>query len=561
MKVDKVSKMWKTIKVLAIVILMLAITVSSQRTDIEERYTSYSDMGEYSVIFYDTVGNDSIYVFDSDLHGTHVLLLNGTDRSATFYGNVNVTGNIEPTADLTYSLGNVTLRWKNIFAGSFFGDGGNLTNINVSHLIGNLSLENISVNNITEYNAYGIHFLDQANFTQDIILTAHSDESGTIWGNKSIYIKPNNDNDDFFNFSAFGGIPVLNLTGTVTSTIAAMKYLDIAPLDYLNFKPSHDYNDFFRMKTVGNVPIFMSVGAPLNITGDDDLYLFAQDDVLIVPRDTIDFKPSGDMGDYIRMYTDTNIPHIVSMGATPLNISGSQHLYLWGENDIFIRCRDDLFLTPKSDLFLQPADDIIVTGWGSGTVRSVAGTLYLAATAGNPFNQDLNDTDSPTFVNLTVNENLTVGVDLNVTGNIVGNSYCVEAYFHYHTGTTITFVQDVLYNLTFNATSFMNGFTYDGEANLTCAMPGRYAVNFHADGSGQNNHVYYLSIGINGFIQHNTAVHKKLNSGGDVIVMAGTGFVNLTNGDVVSLMVRDITGGGAGTYYAANLNLVRIGDI
>jgi len=472
---ERIDKIWKSIKVMLVIILLLAITVSSQRTDIEEKYTSYSDMSEYKVIFYDTVGNDSIYVFESDTHNTSILLLNGTDRSAKFYGIVN--------------------------------------------------------------------------FTQDIILDAHADESGTIWGNKSIYIKPNNDNDDFFNFSAFGGIPVLNLTGTVTSTIATMKYLDIAPLDYLNFKPSHDYDDFFRMKTVGNLPTFMSVGAPLNITADNDLYLFAEDDILLVPRDTIDFKPSGDMGDYIRMYTETNIPHIESVGATPLNITGSQHIYMWSVNDILIRCRDDLFLTPRSDLFLQPTGDIIVTGWGSGVVRSNAGTLYVSTTAGNPFNQDLNTTNSTTFANL------------NVTENITGNYFCAEAYFHYHTGRIMTFVNDVYYNLTFNATTYMNGFTYDGDANLTCTMPGRYAANFQASGSGQNNKIYYLSVGINGVEQIATAVHKKLTAGGDILTMTGTGFLNLTNGDVVSLMIREVSGGGAGVYYGSNLNLVRIGDI
>jgi len=150
--------------------------------------------------------------------------------------------------------------------------------------------------------------------------------------------------------------------------------------------------------------------------------------------------------------------------------------------------------------------------------------------------------------------------DLTVTGNIIGNIHYAEAWYHNHPGATITFgVQDQFYNLSFNDT-VLNGFTCVDNQNLTCVVAGLYIVNFQASGSGQNNHEYICCVGINDVCQNNTSVHKKLNSGGDIVIMSGTGFVQLSVDDKVTLMMKDWKGTGTGTYHASNLNLVRIGD-
>jgi len=159
-----------------------------------------------------------------------------------------------------------------------------------------------------------------------------------------------------------------------------------------------------------------------------------------------------------------------------------------------------------------------------------------------------------------VRGNTNITGDLNVTGNIIGNIHYAEAWYHNHPGVTITFgVQDYFYNLSFNDT-VLNGFTCVDDENLTCVVAGLYLVNFQASGSGQNNHEYICCVGINGVCQNNTSVHKKLNSGGDIVIMAGTGFVQLSVGDKVTLMIKDWKGTGTGTYHTSNLNLVRIGS-
>jgi len=109
-KKERIKRLWKTTKVLSVILLMLAIIVSSQRTDIDEISTTYSEMSEYSSIFYNTTGNDSILYFDSDIYDTHLLTLDG------------------PSGNVTVDKGNLSVN-ENITANNFFGDGGNLTGI------------------------------------------------------------------------------------------------------------------------------------------------------------------------------------------------------------------------------------------------------------------------------------------------------------------------------------------------------------------------------------------------------------------------------------------------
>lgn len=165
-------------------------------------------------------------------------------------------------------------------------------------------------------------------------------------------------------------------------------------------------------------------------------------------------------------------------------------------------------------------------------------------------------------INIIPNENFstTVTGNLTVTKNITGNVHHGEAYFHNHDGDTLTFVSDIWYNLSFNASKNLNGFTWDGLGNLTCLVSGLYDVGFVACGSGQNNHIYNLAVGINGIVDVNVSAHKKMAAGGDETDMGGSGFIQLTAGDYVSLMIRDHGGSGTGKYIHSNLNLVRIGN-
>lgn len=151
--------------------------------------------------------------------------------------------------------------------------------------------------------------------------------------------------------------------------------------------------------------------------------------------------------------------------------------------------------------------------------------------------------------------------DLNITGNFTGNQIYGEMWYHNHTATVLNFAVDgVYYNLTFiNAT--INGFTFNNAGNyLQALVAGRYKTSYMASGSGQNNHVYYTDVTINGAIEDKCESHKKMSSGGDIVTMTGSCFIDLAVNDIIKLATADIGGTGAGNYYSSNLNLVRIGS-
>ena len=150
--------------------------------------------------------------------------------------------------------------------------------------------------------------------------------------------------------------------------------------------------------------------------------------------------------------------------------------------------------------------------------------------------------------------------NINVTNNFTGNQIYGEMWYHNHSATVLNFATDgKYYNLTFND-SLTNGFTFsDANDYLLALVDGTYKACYMASGSGQNNHAYFTSIRINNEIQGKCESHKKMSAGGDVMTMNGCCFITLSNGDEVRLSTADIGGTGAGEYYSANVNIVRIG--
>ena len=156
--------------------------------------------------------------------------------------------------------------------------------------------------------------------------------------------------------------------------------------------------------------------------------------------------------------------------------------------------------------------------------------------------------------------NIKMDGSLNVTGNITGNQYYGEMWYHNHTATELNFAVDgVFYNLTFSESS-TNGFIFNDAGDyLESQIAGKYLVNYMASGDGQNNHIYFTSVLVNGVTQDNLESHKKMTAGGDIVTMTGNGFIDLNVGDEVKLATADVGDIGTGNYYSANLNLVRIG--
>lgn len=136
-----------------------------------------------------------------------------------------------------------------------------------------------------------------------------------------------------------------------------------------------------------------------------------------------------------------------------------------------------------------------------------------------------------------------------------------EAWYHNHTATPLSFdVDGLFYNLTFKE-STTKGFVFsDAEDSLTASVSGWYKVCYMASGDGQNNHMYFTTVVLNGATQDKCGSHKKMAAGGDIVTMVGCCVIELNADDELKLATADIGGTGAGNYYSSNLNLVRIGD-
>ena len=53
----------------------------------------------------------------------------GSDGNTTLGGNVTLSGDLRASADSTHSLGTNTVRWANVYADTYYGDGSNLTGV------------------------------------------------------------------------------------------------------------------------------------------------------------------------------------------------------------------------------------------------------------------------------------------------------------------------------------------------------------------------------------------------------------------------------------------------
>ncbi len=155
--------------------------------------------------------------------------------------------------------------------------------------------------------------------------------------------------------------------------------------------------------------------------------------------------------------------------------------------------------------------------------------------------------------------------NLSVTNNLTGNIHYGEMWFHNDTNPNVTVIpsQDIWYTITafdnLENGYTVNRFTYSNN-NLTCKFDGLYKVDYSLTISGNVNNKYHFAAGINGVQQFNTETHERMGTANDITSASGTGFLQLTERNLVSLMVMNEDGGNDVTVYSVNLNLIRIGD-
>ena len=130
-------------------------------------------------------------------------------------------------------------------------------------------------------------------------------------------------------------------------------------------------------------------------------------------------------------------------------------------------------------------------------------------------------------------------------------------------GNVTALVEDVWNNVTaFDQTysgQFLNGFSYSTSI-LTANVNGLYKADYSITFSGTANNKYHAAIGVNNIQQLNTETHDKISVATDILSSSGTGFVQLSDGDKVTLMMMNEDSGGDATVFSVNVNLVRIGD-
>jgi len=127
-------------------------------------------------------------------------------------------------------------------------------------------------------------------------------------------------------------------------------------------------------------------------------------------------------------------------------------------------------------------------------------------------------------------------------------------WYHNHTAASLTLIDGVYQQLFMTNATHMHGFSggygYEVPSNLTAEYNGSYNINYYSVGSGQNNHVYRLTVFINEIIKDNCETHYKMATGGDEITMSGNCLLDINAGENISLRIADFTSTGEGIYIA-----------
>lgn len=259
--------------------------------------------------------------------------------------------------------------------------------------------------------------------------------------------------------------------------------------------------------------------------------------------------------------SDTHIFLDANGGAGNINLNGVVKF----ADDVSLGFGTGLFGTP--DFFME--------------YRAATGSLHfegnaIGTTNAFVFNDDSRDIDFRIETDNEVNAlfvdgatgNITISENLTVTENITGNFFYAEIWFN--DGTSIITpinVQNEWYNVTGFSTGddngeTLNGFTHDGEGNLTALIEGKYKCDFAISfGNTGNNQEYELVIFVNDILQNQSIVHRKIGSAGDVGNAGSGSFIDLNVNDILVLRVRNRDSTADITTHACNVNLIRIGDI
>ena len=166
---------------------------------------------------------------------------------------------------------------------------------------------------------------------------------------------------------------------------------------------------------------------------------------------------------------------------------------------------------------------------------------------------------APADQTLRVNADLNVTEHLYVDGNANVNFVFGTAWYHNHGGMVFNFdTANVWYKFNMTTNNRLNGL-HMVDGNFQIEADGLYRIDYSADGAGQNNHHYVTSVLINDLNQDNCSRHHTLPAANDVVLMGNFCYLDLYEGDYVTVAVMDEGGTGAGTVYNYDVVIERKG--
>jgi hypothetical protein len=107
---------------------------------------------------------------------------------------------------------------------------------------------------------------------------------------------------------------------------------------------------------------------------------------------------------------------------------------------------------------------------------------------------------------------------------------------------------------TLSGVSYSNGALIADEDGIYIA---KFSMSF---GNVGNNQEYQLLIAVNNVVQNNTDTHRKIGAAGDVGNAGNSGFIELTEGDAITLFIRNNDGTADVGTHAASLNIMKVGE-
>lgn len=144
--------------------------------------------------------------------------------------------------------------------------------------------------------------------------------------------------------------------------------------------------------------------------------------------------------------------------------------------------------------------------------------------------------------------------NINTIGNATLNIPHGDMCSWNDTGDAMSFTAgDTYYNFTFeDFSTYAMGYSDAGDY-LEAQIAGHYFINYHASGSGDANSIYKVGVAVNNEVNNCSVSYFRTSNENDVVNMAGNVELDLSAGDQITLMIKDITGAGDGKRYSSQV--------